>query len=135
MSILKLEKRGCDFNAHDDAVRFSDIGNYRVCTSGYTVRAKNGKDYFLEFTTGTKYRTRTENKRTGKPLKHPVREVVASGVAFCDACYEDAEGYCWRDNALWKTAYNEPRPYTEAGILSIVNSFAAEHYDSIEYVR
>jgi hypothetical protein len=135
MNILKLEKRGCDFSENDLAVAASDIGNHRLCTPGFTVPAKNGKAYFLEFTHGNKWRTRTTNKRNGKPLKHPVRELVAHGIAFCDACYEDADGCCWRDNALWRAAYNEPRPYTEAGILDIVNSFAAEHYDRIEYVR
>lgn len=135
MNILKLEKRGCDFFPNADATKRSDIGNYRVCTGGYTVRAVNGNDYFLEFTMGTKWRTRTENKRTGKPLKHPVRELVAEGIAFLNACYEDADGWCLGDSSLYRAAYDEPRPYTVAGILDIVNSFAAVPYDGIEFDR
>ena len=134
MNTLKLEKRGCDFNPFDSSVFSSDIGNYRVCTGDYTVRAKNGKTYFLEFTHFDKYRYRSTHKRTGKPLKHPVRELVAACVAHVDACYIAEDGFCYGDIAVWRDCFDTPRPYTVAGILDIVNSIAAVPYDGIEFV-
>lgn len=135
MNILKLEKRGCDFSPFDDTVRGSDIGNYRLVTGDYSVPAANGMTYYLEFHHYDKWTTRRTNKRTGKPLARPVRELVANNVAGVSAYYLDDDGVCWGDVGVWEAAHDEPRPYTEAGILDIVNSFAAQHYDAIEYIR
>ena len=134
MNILKLEKRGCDFSPFDESVKGSDIGNYRLVTGDYNIPAANGKTYFLEFMHYDKYRIRRTNKRTGKPLARPVRELVANNVTCTNAYYRDADGVCWGDMSVWERSNNEPRPYTMAGILSIVNSFAAVPYDRIEFV-
>ena len=133
MNTLKLEKRGCDFSPFDERVRGSDVGNYRVCTTDFNLPAKNGKTYHLEIFRGDKWQTRYTNKRTGKPLARPVRELIAPCVAFVNACYDDEDGICWGDTSVWKNAYNEPRPYTIAGILDLVNSIAAQPYDAIEF--
>lgn len=135
MATLKLEKRGMDFVTGDERVTGSDVGNYRVTTNGYDIPGRNGRTYHLEVMRGDKYRTRYTNKRTGKPLAKPVREMVASCVSFVNACYRDADGCCWGDCSLWQDAFDKPRPYTVAGILDLVNSFAAVHYDSVEFVR
>lgn len=134
MNTLKLVKRGCDFSPNDARVIGSDIGNYRVCTDDLSVRAKNGRAYHLEIFRGDKWVTRYVNRRTGKPLARPVRELVASSVAFVNACYKDADGIWWGDPSVWESAYTDPKPYTERGILELVNSFAAVPYDRIEYV-
>ena len=134
MNILKLEKMGCDFSPFDDSVKNSDIGNYRVTTGDFNVPAKNGETYFLEFSRYDKWQTRYHNKRTGKPLARPVRELVAPCVTSVSAYFEDDERVCWGDVSVWKIAYNEPRPFTKQGILDIVNSIAAQHYDAIEFV-
>ena len=134
MNILKLEKRGCDFSPFDETVRGSDIGNYRLVTGDYNVPAANGMTYYLEFTHYDKWKTRRTNKRTGKPLARPVRELVANNLACVSAYFQDDDGVCWGDVRVWEDAYNSEHPYTEQGILDIVNSFAAQRYDKIEYI-
>lgn len=134
MATLRLEKRGCDFSPNDERVRGSDIGNHRVCTGDFSIPAKNGRTYHIEFGWADKWQTRYTNKRTGKPLAHPVRELVAPCVAHLTACFRDEDGCCWGDSSLWHLAWDDPKPYTERGILDIVNAFAAVPYDRIEYV-
>ena len=133
MNILKLEKRGMDFSPADEICKASDIGNHRLVTGDYTIPAANGKTYYLEFLHSNKYQTRRTNKRTGKPLAHPVRELVAENIVCANAYFRDADGVCWGDPAVWRKSYDAPRPFTMAGILDIVNSFAAQHYDAIEF--
>ena len=135
MNILKLEKRGCDFTANDERVKDSDIGNYRVTTTGYDIHAKNGRDYFIEVIRTDRWNTRVTHKVTGKPLKHPKRELVTACAASLTACYIDEDGFCYADLALWREANEKTRPYTIEGILDIVNTFAAVPYDAIEFVR
>lgn len=133
MNILKLEKRGMDFSPADEICKASDIGNHRLVTGDYTIPAANGKTYYIEFMHTNKYTTRTTNKRTGKPLARPVRECVAQNIVCTNAYYIDKDGVCWGDTSVWKKSYDAPRPYTMAGILDIVNSISAQHYDAIEF--
>ena len=74
--ILYLEKRGCDFWNDDELNKLSDVGDYRVCTTEANIIGENGKIYFLEFTGSSRYKYRTENKFTGKPLKKAVKELI-----------------------------------------------------------
>ena len=135
MNILKLEKRGMDFAANDARVTGSDIGNYRVNTGGYTVRAKDGLDYFIEVTRADKYAVRRVSKRTGKPLKRAVRELEAANIAYFSAWFIDPEDNICKGSIPWfSEAWKHPRPYTTQGILDIVNRFAAVPYDGIEFV-
>lgn len=134
MNTLKLEKRGCEFSPYDETVKGSDIGNYRVCTPFYDIPAKNGRQYFLEIFHYDKYITRYTNKRTGKPLSRPVKELAALNVCAVNACFRDENGICYGDTSIWRENHETPRPYTEQGILDIVNSFSVNHYDAIEYV-
>ena len=134
MNILKLEKRGMDFSPADEICKASDIGNHRLVTGDFTIPAANGKTYYLEFTHYNKFNYRKTNKRTGKPLARPVRELVAPNVVCTNAFYVDDKGVCWGDLNVWRKSYDAPRPYTMDGILDIVNSFAAQHYDALEIV-
>ncbi len=134
MNILKLEKRGMDFIPNDERVRGSDIGNYRVCTGDYTVRAKDGNTYFLDLMRTDAYTSRTLNKRTGEPLKHPVRELVAPNTVAMWCAYMDADGRAWGNAEMERDIYGSHFPYTVAGILDAVNSIAAVPYDGIEFV-
>lgn len=134
MNILYLEKRGMDFRADDERVKDSDIGNYRVCTGGYDILGKNGKRYCIEVMRGDKYVWRKTHKRTGKPLKHAKHELVTENAAYLDACWKDADGFCYKDLAVWRGVSDGSHPYTERGILDMVNSFAAVPYDAVRYV-
>lgn len=135
MNILKLEKRGMDFRTDDGRVTGSDIGNYRVCTPiDCPVPAKNGRAYFLEIMRADKWNWRKTNKRTGKPLKCAVKELLTSNAAHLTAQFTDEDGNSWGDVALWREAWEQGHPYTERGILDMVNAFAAQPYDAIEYV-
>lgn len=135
MNILKLEKRGCDFAPNDERVSASDIGNYRVSTTGYTVRAKDGKTYYLDLMRTDKWVRRTLNKRTGKPLKNPIRELVAPNIIGLWCAYMDEDGCAWGNGELERDIYGSGFPYTMRGILDAVNSFAAVPYDAIEFVE
>ena len=71
---------------------------------------------------------RTTSNWSGKPLKHPVTEIISTCKAYCTATFIK-DGMCYRTPDIGKDDY----PYTERGILDLVNSFSAEHYDTIEY--
>ena len=136
MNILYLEKRGCDFSPNDERVKASDVGNYRVTTPGYTVPGKSGRTYCLEIIRSDKWNYRRTHKITGRTLKHTKRELVSTCAAgLTGACYiDETDGCCYGDLNLWRESDTNTRPYTLAGILDLVNSFAAIHYDAIEFV-
>ena len=134
MKTLYLEKRGMNFHSFDPICKDSDVGNYRVCTPGYDIQGKDGKKYFMEVCRCNKARYRTENMRTGKPLKHPKYEVIAVNAAAVDLCYIDDAGNCWKDADVCRRLFETPRKYTLANILDIVNEISADHYDAIEFI-
>ena len=131
---LLLEKRGCNFFAPDQNCG-SDVGNYRVCTPYESIPGKNGRAYFLEFTL---WRNRTKrrysNKRTGKPLKNPVSEII-NPVGLC-LNTEFKEGECaYRDLKLEERISAENPSFTASDILRITNDISTEHYDGIKWVE
>lgn len=135
MNTLYLQKRGCDFSPNDERVRSSDVGNYRVNSTGFTVRGKNGRYYAIEVIRADKWNYRRTHKVTGRPLKHTKKELVSNCAAVLTAaCYQDSNG-CWNDLEVWRETDKVTRPYTLQGILDLVNSFAAIHYDRICFVR
>lgn len=136
---LMFERRGCEFFEGDKARVESDIGNYRITTPGEIVPGKDGKMYCLEFENYDRYDTRTTAKKTGKKLKHPVRELTMTNAARIDTQYTDYSetqyglSYCNLD--MERDFYATPRKYTEKNILDYVNSISSEHYDAIIYVE
>lgn len=130
-NILFMEKRGCDFCPGEHET--SDIGNHRICTTGYIPLA-DGRKMFLEFTQRDHHRYRTVSKKGNRPLKHPVYELVMHDAAGLDTCFEREEHMFYRDSKLERSFYEPPRPYTLKTVLDFVNSIAAEHYDTIQFV-
>lgn len=128
---LILVKMGCDFFAND--CRESDIGNYRVETRGGLVSGKDGRKYFLSFSHCERYETRTANKRTGKPLKNPVRELRNNNGLHVDTEYDDENG-SWRNCKLESELWNMDLPYSKIGILQAVNHISADHYSEVEII-
>lgn len=131
---LLFERRGCEFWHDDTARKESDIGNYRITTPGEIVPGKDGRMYCLEFGCYDRYDIRRTNKRTGKPLKHPVRELTMTTAMSINTQYRNEHG-SWRNLILEGEFYFTPRKYTEQNILDYVNSIAAVHYDGIRYVE
>ena len=135
--ILYLEKRGCNFSDFSDGVHMktvSDVGNYRVCTPDECVIGKDGNKYFLEFSNWDKYHYRTENKRTGKPLKNPVRELIMANAVHTDTQYTANDGFCYRNSKLEKQINSIDRLYTLENILQIVNEISKDNYIKIEFI-
>lgn len=131
---LYLEKRGCDFFKNDTIQKVSDVGNYRVCTHRECILGKDGKMYFLEFTNGERRKVRYENKRTGKPLKKPITEVVMAYSLCLNTQYTE-NGLSYRNLKIEKDFYNkEPMLYTLENILKVVNDISINHYDEIVFV-
>ena len=137
MKTLYLEKRGCDF-WHDEKIE-SDIGNYRVTTTDYTIEGKNRKKYFLEFSLWRNrghYRTTTKNgKRT---LKKPVFEIdIPNGLSINTEFDEkDINGVLcsWRDLKIEKQLHKKMLTYTKKDILRAVNYISKDKYTKIEFV-
>lgn len=136
--ILLLEKRGCDFFT-DDKKEKSDVGNYRVGTYNYSIHGKNGRDYILEFTCGNKYRYRKNHKITGRPLLHPIKELVNDNALYIDTEFQElttcgtSEPYLgsFRDIRLERELDNMNLSFTQADILKAVNTISKEQYDKI----
>lgn len=132
--ILYLEKRGLDFWDDDPIKKVSDVGNYRVTTTGETVRGKDGNSYFLEFSRWDRYELRTKNKRTGETLKKPVRELVLLYALHVDTEYTNERG-SWGNISLEKRLHEKPVLYTLENILEITNEISIDIYTRIEFVE
>ena len=127
--VLYLEKMGCDF--WNDETAKSDVGNYRVRTHGECIRAKDGRLYFLEFTLWrNRQKARYTHKITGKPLKHPVMEVINPQALALDTEYSNEKG-SWRNCTLEKAIHEKNLSYNKHDILTVVNEISVDTYDSI----
>lgn len=126
MSILFLEKRGCDFCKNDRINFLSDVGNYRICTAD-KIMGKDGRMYFLEITQGNKYIYRKKHKITGKELKKECCLHISTE-------FETPKGYFGNieiDKMIWEMEFS----YTLEDILSAINLIAADKYNRIEFVN
>lgn len=134
VNYLLLEKRGCNFFEDDSVARASNVGNYRVCTIGEDICAKDGNTYFLEFSLW-KNRTcqRYFNKRTGRPLKHPVDVIINPGLHM-DSQFTDTDGLSYRNLPLEQNVNSRNKSYTTSDILAVVNEISVEQYQEIKFV-
>lgn len=114
---LYLMAMGCDFWKDDlELLEHSDCQNYRI--RGYIVD-KYGRDLFVEFGAGCKYRT--TNKRTGQPLK---KAILEHKHKLCiDTQYDNADG-SWRDSKLERELWEQELTYCTEDILKAVNYMA-----------
>lgn len=131
---LYLEKRGCNFWSDDKINNISDVGNYRVTTTGNKIKGKDGNNYFLEFTNWDRYTYRTTNKRTGKPLKHEVKEVLLLNSLHVSTEFQNKNG-TWGNLKLESKLHEKPMLYTIENILKVVNEISVDVYDKIEFLN
>ena len=131
---LLLEKRGCNFFAEDQSCG-SDVGNYRVCTPYSMIPGKNGREYFLEFTLWrNRPKLRYSNKRTGKPLKNPVPEIINPIGLHLNTSFREGDS-SYRDLKLEERVSAENPSFTVSDILRVTNDISTEHYDGIKWVE
>lgn len=130
---LFLDCRGCYFFDKDKITGLSDVGNYRIGAYTNEIKAKNGKNYVLEFSSTTRRALRKTNKRTGKPLKNPVIEITQENALYIDTEFENAAG-CWTDLVLEKEIADMKLSYTKADILTAVNYISVKQYSKIVLV-
>lgn len=129
-NILYLEKRGCDFSGHDDIKNYSNVGNYRVVTTGYNIAGIDRNNYFIEFTRCDK--RRFTNKRTGKPLKKFIIE--HSHKLHVSTAFNTDSG-CYGNLDLDQKIYDCDFDYTLEDILKAVNMISVNKFDSIEFIN
>ena len=136
MKKLYLEKRGCIFFKNDEINNISNVGNYRVCTPNECITGKDGKIYFLEFSSYDKRQVRYTNKRNGQPLKKPVIEIIMYHALSLDTQYTNESGLSFRNLKLENEFYNkEPMLYTLENILKVVNEISIDTYDEIVFIE
>ena len=131
---LYLDKRGCPFWDDDKINEVSNVGNYRVTTGDYTIKGKDGNTYFLEFSNWDRYTYRTTNKRTGKPLKHAVKEALLLNALHVNTQFKNDAG-TWGNLKLESKLHEKPMLYTLENILKIVNEISVDTYDKIEFLN
>lgn len=139
MKVLYLRKMGCDDNNIT-----TDIKNHRVRVIENIDIIYKGKKYnmFFEFSQCTHWNYRTTNKRTGAPLKKAIKETLVIDGLYMDTQYDVPEtnihGYTftasYRKGDLEKEVWEEHHKYTQKDILEIINRYAIEKYDCIEFV-
>lgn len=132
-NVLKFERRGCEFWKDAPERKESDIGNYRITTPGEIIPGKDGRMYCLEFGSYDRRDIRRTNKRNGRPLLHPVSELVMTCATHIDSQFSDDRG-SWCNLEMETEFYKTPRKYTEKNILDYVNSISTQKYDKIAYV-
>ena len=133
-NILYLEKRGCDISGNDDLSKYSDVGNYRVCTTGYNIAGKDGNNYYIEFSRCDK--RRFKNKRTGAPLKKYIIEhshKLHVSTAF-QKMSDDNFLMTYGNINLDSICYELELDYTLKDILTAVNLISKDVYTSIEFI-
>lgn len=131
---LFLECRGCDFFPGDRINQLSDVGNYRVGIYDNSIKAKNGKTYILEFISSDRWNYRTTNKRTGQPLKKPVKELIKERALCLDTEYEEERNggiLSFRDCPLERDIFRRNLDYTLKNILKVVNEISIKQYNNI----
>ena len=131
---LFLECRGCDFFPGDKINQLSDVGNYRVGIYDNSIKAKNGKNYILEFISSDRWNYRTTNKRTGQPLKKPVKELIKERALCLDTEFEEERDggiLSFRDCPLERDIFCRNLDYTLENILKIVNEISIKQYNNI----
>ena len=131
-NVLFLECRGCYFWNDDEIRNYSDIGNYRVCTTE-DIPGKNGRNYFFEFTNYDRREVRKNHKITGKPLKHPKTEITVKHALHVWSQFDDERG-SWGDIKMENEIHNKKLTYTKANILNVVNEISTKQYNNIVMV-
>lgn len=139
MKTLYLRKMGCDDNNIT-----TNIKNHRVRVIENIDIIYKGEKYnmFFEFTQCTHWNYRTTNKKTGASLKKMVKELLVVDGLHIDTQFEKPEtnsnGYTfmmsYRKSDLESEIWNEHHKYTQEDILEIINRYAIEKYDRIEFV-
>lgn len=120
---LFIEKRGCDFWKDDQEMKkFSDLTNYRIV---FRFTGKDGINYFGEAIRGSC--ARFTNKRTGKPLKKPIRE--HNHKLYLSLQYEkDGMSY-------GKHPSTDGLNYCKADLLKIINNLSCDKFTDIKFVE
>ncbi len=133
MKALKLYKRGMDF-CNNETVD-SDVGNFRIVTGDYNIKAKDGNNYFIEFSLWkNRKQARYNHKITGKPLKHIKYDVINKIGLYTNLQYKDKDGNCW-GNCKFEQSINETNySYTKDDILKVINKISIKQYDKIEII-
>ena len=116
---------GCDIK--------TDIKNPRVRVIENIDITYKGERYkmLFEFTNGEHFYIRRTNKRTGAPLKKPVKEIILKDGLFIDTEYrrynKRSDGYfdpcCYRQGELEKEFYLEHFDYSKESVLEVVNRY------------
>lgn len=112
----------------------TDIKNHRVRVLKNIDIVYKGKKYnmFFEFSQAIHRRYRTTNKRTGKPLKKAVEEIILKDGLCVRTQFEKLEGTrkdgtpyysSWANLELESEFHNEHHEYTKKDILEIVNRY------------
>ena len=128
-NILYLMEMGCN-----DPGISTDVKNHRVRVLENIDIRYQGIEYnmFFEFCQGNHWHYRTENLRTGKPLKKPVYVLDLVDGLHLDTQFEKLEGYwkdgtpyfsSWRLFTLEREFYNKHLEYTRKNILQVVNRY------------
>ena len=131
-NILYLKKMGLDFWSGETIK--SDVTNYRVRTLGESIRGKDGKMYFLEFSLWRdRKQVRYTHKVTGKPLKHAKFDIINPCGMAIDTEFTDKLG-SWRNYTLEKAISEKNYSYTQADILAVVNEISKDNYTKIVFV-
>lgn len=138
---LFLREMGMDYN--NPAV--DGVKNHRVRVLENIDIVFEGEVYnlFFEFLQVTKYTYRTINKRTGKELKHPVKELVNANGIMIDTQFErpekDSFGRVWnmsyRLGKFESEIWNDNLDYTKKAVLEIVNRYSTVKYNKVVLIE
>lgn len=135
---LYLESRGGDIRNPE-----TDLANYRLSAVGRIPCKVDGGilDMYIEFHHWERYTYRRTNKRTGAPLKHPVKELVNRHGLWIDTEYETIEE---RNGAVWYPAFgcstmekeiHDTNPtFTRADVLEVLNRYSVRRYNKVVVV-
>lgn len=123
----------------------TDIKNHRVRVVENIDIFYNGRTYnmFFEFMQCTRYKYRTENKRTGAPLKKAIQELVHRDGLAIDTEYSVPEkttsGFVYdasyRCSTLEKEFWEEYHAFTKKDILEVVNRYSLKKYSKIVLIE
>lgn len=114
------------------------------CRKRVNVIGKNDERLILDISGFDFYQYRTENKRTGKPLQKPVKELKQANKLWIDGCryfmakgndpaaldiYEDCRGFHGR------MYLQNDYCYTDSEMLQAVEDITGQHYDNMQEIN
>lgn len=122
--VLYLKKMGMDNE------ELNDVKNHRVRCE---IINKKGNRTVIDFLQYEIFKMRYTHKKTNKPLKKAIKEIIQPLGLGADVSEYTNEG-CFSNRQFTQWLWNNAFEYNQANILKCINEISEKQYTSIEFI-